>query len=210
MHEFQPRVEEERGFDEAAQQQIIAMAAALQRDHGQRATLSDLERAAMEAGIEPRFIREAVEKRRMGMGLTPPVTVVRSEASGPDAWLAPTICTFFVLAEYVVLRSSYGVYGQEQFSHSLAKMATVGFLFGIALPNAVTFRRLAAIVPIVSVIALTMFRNRVMPGGFYNGWYPTWLWLGVLQAAIAVIIHIWRGRGRSVELTQPAPYRTDF
>jgi len=85
-----------------------------------------------------------------------------------------------------------------------------GVLFGIALPNAVTYRRLAAILPIVSVIALTMFRNRIMPGGFYNGWYPTWLWLGVLQAAIAVIIHIWRGRSRSVELSQPVPYRADF
>src|SRR4051812_27077605 len=59
MQQFQ----NESIFDDQAQQEIIALAAQLQRQAGQSMSLSELERIAAEAGIEPRFVREAVTLR---------------------------------------------------------------------------------------------------------------------------------------------------
>lgn len=59
MHQF-----EEPRFDEAEQRRIFARAAELQRQEGLAMSASDLEQVAMEAGIDPRFIRRAMAEAK--------------------------------------------------------------------------------------------------------------------------------------------------
>jgi len=206
MQEFQKRFEDEQGFDEEAQRQIIAVAAALQRDYGQRASLSDLERAAVEAGIEPRFVREAVERHRIEAVTVPAQAVPSSDA----VWVTAIVSVLFVLAEVMIMRSRYWGNIAEAFSHTLLKQMTLGILLGIALPRASSLRRLAAALPIVTAFLFALWHSRLISDGFnYGERWPLWLWLGTLQAAVAVSVHILRSRGWASKLAASITYQTD-
>ncbi|MGV3614428.1 MAG: hypothetical protein ACO1SV_03745 [Fimbriimonas sp.] len=54
------RLSQEPRFDDAAQRQIISLAAELQRHEQEGATLADLETRAREAGIDPKYVRQAL------------------------------------------------------------------------------------------------------------------------------------------------------
>jgi hypothetical protein len=58
------RLTEETVYDDAAQRQIIALAAELQRFEREGATLAQLEARAREAGIDPRYVRMAAGNMR--------------------------------------------------------------------------------------------------------------------------------------------------
>jgi hypothetical protein len=62
QHEFEP---EEKLFDTAAQERIIHLAAEIQRAEAALLSRSEIERAAAEAGIEPRYVRLAMERLAM-------------------------------------------------------------------------------------------------------------------------------------------------
>lgn len=56
-------------FDEEEQRRIIALAVEMQRKAGGVVSASELEQAALEAGIEPRYIQAAIAQRRAELAL---------------------------------------------------------------------------------------------------------------------------------------------
>ena len=54
-------LEHDRGFSEAEQKEIIGLAARLQREQGERLSGNELIQNAAEAGIDPVYVRQAIE-----------------------------------------------------------------------------------------------------------------------------------------------------
>lgn len=177
-------------FDEREQAEIIAHAAALQREHGQLLSLSDLERAATEAGIEPRFVREAVRLRSQSSRPAQPVVIAASvDPLGPD-WRTTLAAAIFVPAELVVMRNL----AAPAWSHRGQAMAVafvVAVLFGLALPIRASARRIAGAWPLL----VTGFFIFAAPGEwrFHHTWL-VFMWWAAIQAAAAVMFHLARER----------------
>ncbi len=96
------RHHEEPRFDDAAQRQIIALAAELQRAEREGATLAELEAKARQSGIDPRYVR-------MALGQTAPSTTEVTE--GP--WYRDRELTLVTVGGFLFAQifSIYGLLG---------------------------------------------------------------------------------------------------
>jgi hypothetical protein len=176
---------EEPVFDEREQAEIISVAAALQREHGQRATLSDLELAAMEAGIDPRFVREAVARRRQARFR--PV-VIASSAPEPIEVPWPTLVAallFIPFGAFLVLQFDFAMHwagthvgfwilaaaGPAVFGHLVSPRRSLG-AFALVWPYVVEFFVMSS-------------------GNYYrvHQWFWVIFWFGLFQGVIALMAH---------------------
>lgn len=178
----------EEGFDEREQQEIIAHAASLQRARDQHATLNDLERAASELGIEPRFVREAVRQRREGQG----------NAYGLDNYAPPQrgvtllVSGIFAVFELSFTRHSLDVrpFTLTTAALGLAFAAVYAYLIPLRSEN----RRLVGAAPLVVTILAMIVTTRVRHYGFNTPMALELLWVAALQGAVGVACMIARSR----------------
>ena len=158
-------------FDESQQAEIIACAAALQRQEGLTATLSDLERAALEAGIEPRFIREAVRLQ----GAKPETVEVAAGESSWPIWRAVILAVILVPAELFAIAWAHDTLS------SLWGSFVIAALFGLGLPRRSFARWIAVAWPIFVTVTIVVFDNTAR---FQGKWAVDAL-LAAIQGAVA-------------------------
>lgn len=109
----------ERRFSEQEQSEVFKRAIELQREAGYDVTLSQMEATALEAGIDPRFLRAAVEELQR-----------RSAPAVADMlprWRAAALCAVVVGQVYTVSGQVLG--SQRDFYLPSALAAVVGALF---------------------------------------------------------------------------------
>jgi hypothetical protein len=138
------------GFSEREQAAIIACAAELQREAGLTATLSDLECAALEAGIEPRFIREAV---RLQSAKPETAEIVPTDDSSWPIWRAAIVAAILVPAEVPVIA------WDNNLLLSLWGSIVIAALFALGLPRRSSFRWIAVAWPMFAVFSIMVFDN---------------------------------------------------
>lgn len=93
------RLTEETRYDDAAQRQIIALAAELQRNEREGATLADLEARAIEAGIDPKYVRIAV-----GNATPPRSPLLAMPLNGDRRWYRNNEMTLIVVVAFAVMQ----------------------------------------------------------------------------------------------------------
>lgn len=109
----------EHRFSEQEQGQIFARAIELQREAGHALTLSEMEATALEAGIDPQYVRMAAEELELGVAKRP-VDLLAS-------WRSAALCATVVSQIYTV--SGQVLEGQRDFYIPFAMAAAVGALF---------------------------------------------------------------------------------
>jgi hypothetical protein len=183
MEEFRTSDESvKRVFNEEQQAAIFARAAALQRDHGQLSTLSDLERAALEAGIEPRFVREAV--RLQAVSLVEPA-LVAANPSSDHYWRTAMLSAILIPADIAAL----------SWTHDLLASGwgalVFGVVFGLALPRRQYARYVAFAWPMFVALSIVVFDPHAIAAGV--------LLLGAIQGAISLGVNLRVARRPNVE-----------
>jgi hypothetical protein len=163
-------------FDESERVAIIARAAALQREEGLTATLSDLERAALESGIEPRFVREAI---RLRSEKPETAEITATDESSSPIWRSAFLAAILVPAEVPVI-----AWGGDIF-RSLWGSVVIGALFALSLPHRQSSRRIAFAWPMFAVLTIVVFDSASRQG---DRWAVDVL-LAVLQGAVALSVY---------------------
>ena len=162
-------------FNESERAAVIACAAELQRQDGLRTKLSDLEQAASEAGIEPRFVREAV--RLQSPKVAPPQS---TKADDRPMWRVATLAIVFMPAEVLVISWA------QDFVISLWGSCVVAALFGLALISRKCAPWLAVAWPMFIVLSIVVFDKESRAT---SRWGIEML-LGAIQCVVAVGVHM--------------------
>ncbi|AIE86482.1 hypothetical protein [Fimbriimonas ginsengisoli] len=184
MQEFK----NEPRFDDRSQQEIIALAARLQREANQSMSLSELERIAMEAGIEPRFVRQAAMRHAEE---TEPIRTLApmQDVIGPSALLA--LAAVFTVQVGVVWTLLSG----EAKVNAVLIGGAVAIAFGKLAPALGRSSRYGTYLPLLatifSIVALTIARSSVV---HYGNFQMLGLFTAV-QCLIAFITH-WLSHNR--------------
>lgn len=127
------RLTEETRFDDASRQQIIALAAELQRLEEQGASMAEIEAQAQEAGIDPKYVRMALQH------VSEPTATVAIPLTSPKApWYQSRELTLvsvvgFSIAQVVTIASVM-----------LTQGGTIPFVHLFALAMGVVFSRTTA------------------------------------------------------------------
>lgn len=171
----------ERDFDPKEQAEIMSLAARLQAERGQRATASELERAANEAGIEPRFVNEAIALLENKRSLNPPSVEGIEHRSGGFLTAALLLLSGqFYVAWMVLSETEYAHDGAK--STSLAVAAFLAFALGFVSSARRAFRTAGAALVVGSgVLSMALVGPiLLMSIGHMSSNWPVWLLRGLL------------------------------
>ena len=155
------RLREDHKFDDAAQRQIIALAAELQRAEHEGATLAELEGRAREAGIDPKYVQMAVGHMQP-VAQTPPLPM----AVPTDApWYRDNELTIlalgaFLIVQMITAQDALGWGGMTSFP-GFAFIGT--FLMGLTLSRTST-RRLTAVAALAGTFIASMAFRLIVRG----------------------------------------------
>jgi hypothetical protein len=140
---------DEPRFDDDSQRRILARAAQLQREESLTVAAHDLERAAVEAGIDPRHIRQAMDEAVQGQTPVPARPVANERLA---AWIAFTV---FLPVQSFFLYAIAGDYLRE---YTFPVVATI--LFGLAWSTTPSLRRKA--MPVLLATSSLIVLSRVL------------------------------------------------
>ena len=159
-------------FSAPEQAAIIACAAALQREDNLKTDLSALERAALEAGIAPRFVREAIRLQ----GADPAVARIPT-LSEPTVFTGRSATLAVILVPAEIMALTWG----NDFFLSLWGSVVVAALFSLGLQRQSAARWIAAAWPVFIAISVVVFDNAAR----LNYRWTVDLILAAIQGAVA-------------------------
>lgn len=160
------RLTEETRYDDAAQRQILSLAAELQRYEQAGATLADLERRAREAGIDPKYVRMAA-----GHAVETPRTAVPPLAEKP--WWQNNEITVIAVVGFTLVQM-VTVYGFMQRSGVAFPLALLfAPLLGLAFSRT-SAHRLGAVAAVLgstlSTVVLILLGSALTRARLTSGW----------------------------------------
>jgi hypothetical protein len=149
---------DEPRFDEESQRRILARASQLQREESLSIAAGDLERAAVEAGIEPRHIRRAMDEAVQGLTTLPAPAVAHERLA---AWIAFTV--FLPVQSFFI----YAIAGDYLREYHVPILATL--FFGLAWSTTPSLRRKA--VPALLAASGLVLLSRLLLAASAPGMY---------------------------------------
>jgi len=190
MRSNDPFSSSHRGYSPEEQEAILAMASRLQNQARQEVSLVDLERAAMESGIDPRFVREAAGIVDKGNLSSYEAAKGMMRYGQVDAWVA----TRALLAIVVYLPIQFAVTAEmfQPRDPVLLVAAALGFsgLLAILMPKGREWRlasaAMSAVGSTVSYLILRLSSSWLSPTSTSLAGLIA---LAILQGLVAYYIH---------------------
>jgi hypothetical protein len=191
------RLTEETRYDDAAQRQIIALAAELQRSEREGATLADLEARAREAGIDPRYVRMAAGHS------APPGMEGIQVASNPveRPWYQNNEITLVAVIVFSLMQMFTVMRLMEPGGKSFPAALLFAPILGLAFSRN-TAHRLGAIAALAgstfTTVVLMLFASSITHFQLSRAWLTDVVMVGLLEFAALLIGFMFAAAGRLI------------
>lgn len=196
---------DDRGFAPEEQAEILMMAARLQEEQRDRLSADQLELLAQEAGIDPLFVRMAIERRQTG---TPAPRIGKVRKGGTARRYGVMVGSFVVLQILAVVE--YLVSGNPA-PFPLALVLIAIWIIGMLLPKQTDKLRKALLTLCCSTavvgLGITVLQ-KMTTGSVSAGWLPNlplFLILEALAIWAGIRMESWSGAIRRLLDGDPAP-----